>query len=81
MNADTVVMEIDGPHFKDKDKYLSKDGDNPEAPWPGYGWPLNTTCWYFRLEDRGRLRWATGSTVEKAWARAVELAAQRAHDE
>jgi hypothetical protein len=31
-----------GPRFKNKEQYLSKDGDNPEAPWPDYGWPLDT---------------------------------------
>lgn len=69
LSADTMVV---GPFYKDEEHYLSKDGDNPEAPWPGYGWPLGTACWYFILE--GGYRWAaTGSTVEKAWQRAVSL--------
>lgn len=68
----TSDVQIDGPFFKGEDNYLSMDGDNPEAPWPGYGWPLGTTCWYFRVEGRRHLC-ATGTTVERAFARAVEL--------
>lgn len=61
---------FDGPHFKDADHYLSKDGTNPDAPWPGYGWPLGSECWYFVLEGAGYYLYATGTTKEKAARRA-----------
>jgi hypothetical protein len=64
---------ITGPHFKDESHYLSHDGDNPQAPWPRYGWPLGTECWYFYLEVEGRRLWATGITVMNAWQRAIYL--------
>jgi hypothetical protein len=70
---------IDGPHFKDADSYLSHDGTNPEAPSPGYGWPLGTECWYYELE--GRRGWervrlcATGLTRESAAQRAQAIMA------
>lgn len=67
-------VEISGPHFKPSDRYLSSDGDNPLVPWPGYGWPLGSTCWYFRLTGEGRWLYATGHTVEQALARAVDIA-------
>lgn len=70
---EALSMWVDGPHFKGEGTYLSADGDNPEAAWPGYGWPLGTECWYFRLNGRGRRLWATGTTVAKAWERAQEL--------
>lgn len=66
---------VEGPFFKDEQSYLSKDGDNPEAAQPGYGWPLGSRCWYFRLEGRGRILHATGLTVESAARRAEALAA------
>lgn len=71
-----VGWNADGPHFKSADTYLSKDGDNPEAPRPGYGWPLGTECWYFRLEGNGLILFATGSTVERAEARAFAITAE-----
>lgn len=64
----------DGPRFKDADSYLSTDGDNPEAPWPGYGWPLGSECWYYVLRGHGRRLFATGLTRENAARRAQELA-------
>lgn len=63
---------VDGPFFKDKDHYLSDDGANPEAPWPGYGWPGGTECWWYRLGGPTHLI-VTGSTMNKA-ARRVEAA-------
>lgn len=68
-----VGWTADGPHLKDGDGYLSKDGTNPEAPSPGYGWPLGTECWYFVLEGHGMRLFATGTTVEKASERAVTI--------
>ena len=65
--------EVEGPVFKDGDSYLAKDGTNPEAPWPGYGWPLGTKCWYYRLRGHGIRTCATGSTIEKARARAIAV--------
>lgn len=69
------MVLIDGPHFKGTDKYLDEDGDNPQAPWPGYGWPLGSECWYFLLkEEPPSFRYAaTGVTVQDAWLRALEL--------
>jgi hypothetical protein len=64
----------DGPHFKDADSYLSKDGANPEAPWPGYGWPLGSECWYYVLRKQGLRLHVTGLTVESAARRAEEAA-------
>lgn len=67
-----------GPYFKDADHYLSCDGDNPEAPAPGYGWPLGSECWYYVLTKEGRglrLRPA-GLTRESASRRAEQLARQ-----
>ena len=61
---------ITGPKFKDADHYLSKDGTNPDAPWPGYGWPLGSECWYFILEGHGWYLHATGLTRENAAERA-----------
>lgn len=70
-------LRITGPHFKATDRYLSKDGDNPEAPWQGYGWPLGTECWYFHMEsETGSVRYATGKTVESAEARARKIASE-----
>lgn len=68
------TVTIRGPMFKDGSTYLSSDGHNPEAPRPGYGWPLGSECWYFYLEGSGARRWATGLTVESAWNRAVAIA-------
>lgn len=65
--------EISGPIFKRKSSYLDMDGDNPEAPWPGYGWPLGTTCYYFRMRGHGWRQCATGSTVEEARERVKTL--------
>lgn len=68
---------VDGPHFKDADQYLSHDGTNPEAPSPGYGWPLGTECWFYELEGRHdgqRIRLcATGLTRESAAKRAQAI--------
>ncbi len=66
--------DITGPFAKGKDQYLSKDGTNPEAPWPGYGWPLGSECWYYVLEDRRYSLIATGLTRESALARTIEIA-------
>ncbi len=65
--------EVEGPHFKSADRYLDADGDNPQAPWPGYGWPLGTECYWFRLRGHGKRLAATGLTVEDAEARASLL--------
>lgn len=62
----------DGPYFKGPDKYLSKDGANPEAPWPGYGWPLGSECWYYVLTGHGYQLHVTGLTKESAARRAEE---------
>jgi len=67
--------QVEGPKHKDADRYLSKDGDNPEAPWPGYGWPLGTECWYFVLTGHGARLFAAGSTAELA-ARRAEVVAE-----
>jgi hypothetical protein len=67
-------LNINGPAFKNGETYLSKDGDNPEAPWPGYGWPLGTECWYYRIEGLGSRKYATGLTPVSALARATEVA-------
>ncbi len=64
---------IDGPHFKDAQHYLSRDGTNPEAPNPGYGWPLGSECWYFTLEGQGLRLCATGLTEESASLRAKAI--------
>jgi hypothetical protein len=64
----------EGPRFKDASMYLSSDGTNPEAPWPGYGWPLGTECWYYVLRGPGRRLYATGLTIESAARRAACLA-------
>lgn len=79
-SADAALMsgfDITGPRFKNADQYISKDGDNPEAPWPGYGWPLGSECWYFHVEGHGRRAIATGLTIASALERcrywAVEL--------
>jgi len=64
---------IEGPDFKTRDQYLDKDGTNPEAPSPGYGWPLGTECWFFFLRGHGLRCFATGTTVEKARERAVAI--------
>lgn len=69
---------ISGPHHKDNLHYISRDGDNPFAPKPGYGWPLGTECWFFHLEGHGLRLVATGHTVEGAFHRAAFLAATRA---
>ena len=66
--------EVDGPHFKGADSYLSKDSTNPEAPAPGYGWPLGSECFYYVLRGHGMRLFATGSTMEKALERAVTIA-------
>lgn len=63
----------EGPRFKDASMYLSDDGSNPEAPWPGYGWPLGTECWYYVLRRSGRRLYATGLTAESAARRAAQL--------
>jgi hypothetical protein len=55
----------EGPYFKGPDQYLSSDGTNPEAPWPGYGWPLGTECWFFILRGNSRVI-VTGLTAESA---------------
>lgn len=69
----------DGPRFKDEDSYLSKDGTNPEAPWPGYGWPQGSECWYFVVRGtapEGYEVWLviTGLTAASAARRAEEAA-------
>jgi hypothetical protein len=66
--------EIVGPFHKDAESYLSKDGTNPEAPEPGYGWPLGTECFYYVLRGHGLRLHATGSTIGKAERRAVQIA-------
>lgn len=66
--------EVEGPHFKDHTTYLSHDGTNPEAPEPGYGWPLGTECWYYVLNGHGLRLHATGSTELKALERALVIA-------
>jgi hypothetical protein len=68
----------DGPRFKDASMYLSSDGTNPEAPHPGYGWPLGTECWYYVLRGPGRRLYATGLTVESAALRAGQVAREAA---
>lgn len=65
--------EIDGPFFKDAASYLSKDGTNPEAPAPGYGWPLGSECWYYELRGCGLRLCATGLTRESAARRAEAI--------
>lgn len=71
-------VTLDGPHFKGDDKYLSKDGDNPEAPWPGYGWPLGSECWFYWVDfDGGYSLVATGLTKESAFARARVLVQEK----
>ncbi len=73
--------DITGPRFKGPMQYLSRDGDNPEAPWPDYGWPLGSECYYFIMEGHGYRKFATGSTPTRALDRALYLAAQvRAND-
>lgn len=64
----------DGPRFKGSGSYLSADGTNPEAPWPGYGWPLGSECWYYVLRGRGLVLYVTGLTAESAARRAEEAA-------
>lgn len=71
---------VEGPTFKDAEQYLSRDGDNPEAPRPGYGWPLGTECWYYVLEGHGLRLFATGLTTESAARRAEVIAAERTRD-
>jgi hypothetical protein len=63
------------PRFKDKDHYLASDGTNPDAPWPGYGWPLGSECWYYVLRGHGLRLHATGLTQESAARRAEEIMA------
>jgi hypothetical protein len=65
--------DVEGPFFKDKEHYLSRDGDNPESPWVGYGWPLNTECWYFVLEGYGLRKIATGITIKSALEQMIVL--------
>lgn len=65
---------FDGPHFKGSNSYLSVDGTNPEAPHPGYGWPLGSECWYFELVGDGWRLFATGLTVQSAARRAEAIA-------
>jgi hypothetical protein len=78
MSGDGILViegwDVDGPHFKDGDSYLSKDGTNPEAASPGYGWPLGSECWYYVLLGQGWRLHATGTTVEKAADRARAIA-------
>jgi len=66
MFTELAGWDISGPYFKTSLQYLSRDGDNPEAPWPGYGWPLGTECWFFNMEGHGYLRTATGLTIQSA---------------
>ena len=72
--------DVKGPFFKNSEQYLSRDGDNTEAPWPGYGWPLGTECYFFVAEGNGHRVIATGVTVESAWRRTVEVVATRSKD-
>jgi hypothetical protein len=83
MNVAAAISEtnISGPYFKDETSYISKDGDNPEAPWPGYGWPLETECWWFAVECGCRRVIATGLTHDSAIRRAVLLASRLARPE
>ncbi len=67
---------VEGPYYKDADHYLSRDGGNPAAPVPGYGWPLGTECYYFILTGHGLRLTATGATVDDAAARAGQLMVQ-----
>jgi hypothetical protein len=71
--VDLTGWEVTGPHFKDENHYLSCDGSNPDVLWPGYGWPLGTTAYYYHVKGHGWNLVPTGSTVEKAWARAAQL--------
>lgn len=64
---------ITGPKFKRREQYLSRDGDNPEAPWSGYGWPLESECYWFLLEGFGYRRCATGLTIQSALNRAIMI--------
>jgi hypothetical protein len=76
VNAEALdaVRTIEGPFWKSPGHDLSKDGDNPEAPWPGYGWPLGTECWYFVVMSGWRRRWwTTGSSVAKALERLEDI--------
>lgn len=68
---------VTGPRFKDGDHYLSKDGDNPEAPWPKYGWPLGSECWYYLMEGFDRRFYATGLTPEQTAAPAPAMQCTR----
>jgi hypothetical protein len=68
--------DITGPRFKNAGKYLSKDGDNPEAPLPDYGWPLGSECWFFIMEGNGYRLFATGLTPSSALDRVLYLAAR-----
>lgn len=61
---------VRGPKFKSKDSYLDQDGTNPEAPAPGYGWPLGSECWWYMLDGHGLRLVASGATRESAAARA-----------
>lgn len=70
---------VTGPEFKPSNKYMARDGDNPEAAWPGYGWPLGSECWFYRLEGHGWRLIATGLTRESAAAR-VEVLIERHAD-
>lgn len=62
----------DGPYFKGTESYLSADGANPEAPWPGYGWPLGSECWFYVLHHQGLRLHVTGLTAESAARRAEQ---------
>lgn len=64
-------VDLEGPFLKRDNHYLSRDGDNPEAEWPGYGWPLGSVCWWYRIrvDECGEV--ATGLTPQSAFDRAM----------
>lgn len=84
MGADEISQllsgwDVRGPFFKNSEQYISSDRDNPEAPWPGYGWPLDTECYFFQMHGHGRRLCATGVTPASALDRVLFLAERHRH--
>ncbi len=68
---------IDGPFFKPAEEFLAADGECPEAPAPGYGWPLGSECCYFKVYGFGWRAYATGLTLPSALRRAATVIEQK----